>query len=243
MIDAHCHIDLYPNPSEIATRAERAGITTLAVTNLPSSFKKAFPFIRPMRRIRLALGMHPLLALEHSRERKAFAYLIDKTSYIGEVGLDFSLAARSTKKIQMESFQFILDSLQGKPKVISLHSRQAESTVLDMLEAAGRSPVVFHWYSGPLTLLERALASGHYFSVNLAMVNSLRGQQVISELPPNRVLTETDGPFTKVGHRPACPEDIGLLEGKLAAIWQVGRDEASKTIQENFSALIAILKS
>lgn len=242
MIDSHCHIDLYPNPYEITLDAEQSGITTIIVTNLPSAFIRAYPHIKSMRHIRLALGLHPLVAQQHASERENFRELVNQTSYIGEVGLDFSQVGLPTKEVQIESFRFVLQTLRGKPKFITLHSRQAESMVLDILEEEGRFPVVFHWYSGPLGVLKRALAQGHFFSINPAMVNSKKGQKIISNIPSNRVLTETDGPFVKVGKRPALPSDVAIVEDRLATIWQMEISETRTRIRENFWELIRPLR-
>jgi TatD DNase family protein len=238
MIDTHCHVDLYSRPTEVAAGADRAGVLTIIVTNLPSAFDRACPYVQPMRNIRLALGLHPLVAEQHNSERKRFTELVDKTSYVGEIGLDFSRAGRSTKELQMESFRFVLRALQGKPKFITLHSRQAESATLDLLEEHERSPVVFHWYSGPLTVLNRALTKGHYFSINPAMFNSPKGRRIIELLPPDRVLTETDGPFVKVGNRFAYPSDVAIVEEQLVAVWQMKRFEVSAKIRNNFFEVI-----
>src|SRR5688500_18322765 len=115
MIDTHCHVDLYPRPTEVAASADRAGILTIIVTNLPSTFDRTLPFVQPMKNIMLALGLHPLVAEQHGTEKVRFKELVDKTSYIGEVGLDFSSAGYSTKELQIESFRFVLRALRGKP--------------------------------------------------------------------------------------------------------------------------------
>jgi len=238
MIDTHCHVDLYPRPTDVADAADRAGVLTIIVTNLPSAFEKAYPYVQPFSNVRLALGLHPLVAAQHPAERSRFKSLISKTSYIGEVGLDFSRVGYPTKEIQIESFQFVLETLQGKPKFITLHSRQAESTVIDLLEDADRSPVVFHWYSGTLTVLNRALNQGHYFSVNPAMIVSPNGQKIIANLPPERVLTETDGPFVKINGRAAIPSDVSLVEEYLSTLWNMERHAVKAQIKENFLKLV-----
>jgi TatD DNase family protein len=171
---------------------------------------------------------------QHHMERGRFVELVERTSYIGEVGLDFSRAGLSTKTQQVESFRFVLRTLHGKAKFITLHSRQAEAAVLDILEEEQRSPVVFHWYSGPLHVLRRAIAQGHFFSINPAMVNSPNGRKIIDAIPPDRVLTESDGPFVKVGNRSALPADVALVEQHLATVWQKKASEVSGKIRENF---------
>lgn len=238
MIDTHCHLDLFPRPTEVADRANRAGVLTVIVTNLPSAFERAYPHIRQFKNMRLALGLHPLVAADHAAEMQRFQILVDLTSYIGEVGLDFSRAGYATKELQIESFKFVLQTLQGKQKFITLHSRRAESAVLDLLEEAQRTPVVFHWYSGPLQTLDRALAEGHYFSINPSMTVSPNGQKVIARLPPDRVLTETDAPFVKIGTRVAEPRDVSLVEDYLVSQWRMKKEEVRIKIKENFLAIV-----
>lgn len=115
MIDTHCHIDLYSRPTEVAAAADRAGVLTIIVTNLPSAFERALPFVGTMRNIRLALGLHPLVAEQHKSELQKFRELIDKTSYIGEIGLDFSRAGYATREIQIESFRYVLKHSKVAP--------------------------------------------------------------------------------------------------------------------------------
>ncbi len=201
MIDAHCHIDAYADPYETALLIERSRILTIAVTNLPSAFEAAYPHVRSLRSLRLAVGLHPLLAEAHARERAQFATCLKRTSYVGEVGLDFSAEGMATRDLQIESFQYVLGLVKQQPKFVTIHSRRAEAMVLDLVEAAGVRPVVFHWFSGPLKQLDRLLAQGHFCSVNPAMLRSRNGKSIIERLSPDRVLTETDGPFVAVSSR------------------------------------------
>src|SRR5687768_3602515 len=108
MIDSHCHVDLYPHPTEVAEQANTAGILTIVVTNLPSAFQRASLHVGSFKNIRLALGFHPLEAEHHRAESEEFNKLIDKTSYIGEIGLDFSRVGFGTKELQQDSFRFVL---------------------------------------------------------------------------------------------------------------------------------------
>ncbi|MFJ7761431.1 TatD family hydrolase, partial [Pedobacter suwonensis] len=87
IIDTHCHIDLYPNPKQVLKDLVKNDITVLAMTNLPSHFEMGYMHFQSLKRIRLALGMHPLMADSHEKEFNKFLKNINKTSYIGEVGL------------------------------------------------------------------------------------------------------------------------------------------------------------
>ena len=134
ILDTHCHIDLYKNPYEILQECEINNIIVLAVTNLPSHFEMGYPHTLPFKRIRLALGLHPLNALEHGDEFQLFVKNLSKTSYIGEVGLDFSREGFKTKEIQLNSFTKILKLISNKNKILTLHSRRAEKEVFNLLQ-------------------------------------------------------------------------------------------------------------
>lgn len=242
MIDTHCHIDLYPNPVAIANECERLGVITIGVTNLPSHFELGYPHLKKYSKVRLALGMHPMEAKYHRSEFPIFIKNISNTSYIGEVGLDFSREGISSKEIQVETFGKILSLLNGQPKILSIHSRRAESTVLEMLINNNIRNAIFHWYSGPTKLIQEIINAGYYFSINTAMINSKHGQEVIRKIPKTNILTETDGPFIKNNGEPVRPSDVNHVVSHLAFIWQISEAEAQRIIMSNFKTLISNLK-
>jgi TatD DNase family protein len=240
MIDAHCHLDMYDDPYGTALMANRGGVLTISVTQLPSAFEEAYPHVRPLRHIRLAVGMHPLVATQHTAERERFITCLEKTSYVGEVGLDFSAEGLSSRDLQVETFRFVLQLVQHSPKFVSVHSRRAEQTVLDLLEETRVSPVVFHWYSGSQLQLERLLRFGHFCSVNPAMVRSDKGKAIIRRVPRDRILTETDGPYIQIGRRPAIPADVSIIEEFLARDWDQSVEEVRHQISRNLRAAIPV---
>jgi len=70
MIDTHCHVDLYPRPTEVASEARRAGVLTVVVTNLPSAFDRAQPHVQQFTNLRLALGEARAAALSFDMENQ-----------------------------------------------------------------------------------------------------------------------------------------------------------------------------
>ena len=242
MIDTHCHLDLFENPIEAIKNCESADITTIGMTNLPSHFELGFPHVMQSKKVRLSLGMHPLYAEYHKTEFLIFKKNVSKTSYIGEIGLDFSTEGIATKEIQLVTFQMILKELSGKKKILSLHSRKAEKEVFKLLVEYNIKNAIFHWYSGPLQLIEQIASYGFYFSVNTAMIKSKSGQLVVGKIPTNRMLTESDGPFIKVGDRHSKPEDVGMVLKYLAKIWKVSFSEAENMVNSNFRDLISNIR-
>jgi TatD DNase family protein len=243
MLDAHCHLDLYPDPSQAALNAESSGVFVICVTNTPSAFLAAQPHVRRFKKVRLALGLHPLNAELHTDdELSQFRRLVSDTSFIGEVGLDFSREGRETRNKQLNSFQFVLRCLNNEPKFVTIHSRQAESAVLELLQDEYPHPVVFHWYSGTLKTLESAVQAGHFFSINPAMVRSVKGRDAIAQIPRERILTESDGPFINMGSRTIEPTDVQAVEEALGVMWGVSTVAARNIVQMNFQELIMPLR-
>jgi TatD DNase family protein len=242
VIDTHCHIDLYPNPLAVAQRCEKAGVSTLAMTNLPSHFGQGIHHLKGFKHIRLALGLHPLYADRHRKEYALFDKYFGQTSYIGEVGLDFSREGVATKEKQLESFGFVLGRVQGKKKLLSLHSRGAENVTLEMLVHHNINLAIFHWYTGSVTVLQEAANRGYYFSINPAMLRSEKARSLILKMPRDLLLTETDGPFVQCNNRIVEPTDVVLIIQHLAKVWDVSIEEAQNQIRQNFKRLVNKLR-
>ena len=242
MIDTHCHIDLYDNPIEIANESEELGIITIGMTNLPSHFEMGYKHLHSYRKVRLALGLHPLYADLHKSEFPCFLKNVDNTSYIGEIGLDFSKEGITSKEIQIATFEKILKALKGKKKVLSIHSRKAEKEVFQFLINYDIKSAIFHWYSGPLSLIKQITDAGFYLSINPAMIKSKSGQAVIAKIPIQFILTESDGPFIKNNGKPIKPHDVSLVTHYLSKFWQLPEKAVQERIDINFKQLIDNIK-
>lgn len=241
-IDTHCHIDMFKDPKQAVRACETNSIITIGMTNLPSHFEMGLPHIKNCKYVRLALGLHPLMTDGHKSEYKKFKQNIDKTSYIGEVGLDFSKEGISTKEEQIESFEYVLNEIKGKKKIVSIHSRRAEKEVLTFLKKYDIKTAIFHWYSGSLTNLDNIVNCGYYFSVNTAMANSQTGQKIISRIPSNLLLTETDAPYTTLFNRPTKPEDVKYVIKYIAQHYKKTEMEIERVIYNNFQTMINTIR-
>lgn len=235
MIDVHCHFDMAKEPEKYISENEKRKIITIGMTNLPSHFQMGVNHVKKYKYIRLALGLHPLRAKEHVKEYAIFRRYLDETSYIGEVGLDFSREGFPTKEIQIKSFEFILDCVKSKNKILSLHSRQAEKETLGMLIENGIENAIFHWYSGTLNTLRSIVNSGFFFSINSAMVQSSNGRKIIATIPKELMLTETDFPFID-------DSNILVVHNYLSSLWNISPSEVEYIINSNFNNLINKIK-
>jgi TatD DNase family protein len=240
MVDAHCHIDLYPNPQEVLAAAEAGKVYTIAVTNAPSVFHYTATLSANCRYVRAAAGLHPQLVHSHAGELEQLWSLLDRTRYVGEVGLDYQTPIQTERQAQRRVFSKILERCAAYGnKVITVHSRRAAA---DVIAAVGENylggSVILHWFSGTTGELEKAIQCGIYFSVNMAMTSSRGGQKLIQGMPIDRVVTETDGPFVKVSQEAASPSDVSTVVFHLARIWGLSVEEAGNQIISNFRRLV-----
>lgn len=240
LIDTHCHLDRYPHPDKIAREAEKAGVVIIAMTNLPSHFQHGRNPASRFKNVRLSLGLHPMLAPHPSAELRLFSDMLSATSFIGEVGMDFSRDGVKTENAQREAFDFVLQQVRGKGKILSIHSRKAEIAVLEGLRKYDIKSAIFHWFTGDASSLQSVIAAGYFLSINCAMLGNEKGRSHIRDLPRSQVLLETDGPYSKLASKPARPKDIPVVAQQLAELWQIPSADVVRLTSDNFRHLLAL---
>lgn len=243
MIDFHCHLDLYPDPVAVRNECEERGLYVLSVTTAPSAWKRTSELAAGAKRIRTALGIHPQLAHERISELPLFDELLPNTRYVGEIGLDGGPESRPHWQEQQTVFQHILQKCSDMGgRIMSIHSRRAGNAVLESLEAFPHAGVpVLHWFSGSMREFERAARLGCWFSVGPGMILGERGRALVKELPRERVLTESDGPFVQIDGKSVMPWSIQHAIRGIAECWTVSEDAVKKIVHENLSVLAKCL--
>ncbi|MBS0247544.1 MAG: TatD family hydrolase [Proteobacteria bacterium] len=241
MIDFHCHLDLFDDPQQVASACERAGIYVLSVTTTPKAWPKTAALAKGKRYIRTALGLHPELAHERFGEVSLLERLLGETRYVGEIGLDGSPAHRQHAAVQLKVFERILAASHDRGgHIYTVHSRGAADAVLTSLQKYRcASTAVLHWFSGSKTELKAAVALDCWFSVGPAMLRSEKGRALAAQMPKDRVLTETDGPFARSGKRPLTPADANVATMQLATLWSMSETEATSHIKRNLKELLS----
>lgn len=238
LIDTHCHVDRFPDPIAIAEECERQRVATVAVTQLPSHYQMAIRHIGEMQFVRPALGFHPLAVAGNEGELPLFLSLLPDVRFVGEIGLDLSREGASTRKEQLRIFRAIAAGLAGNRKFVTLHSRGAEEDVADILHQSGVIECVFHWFSGGTKALKAVIERGHYFSINTAMVKTQKGRSLLSLVPRERILTETDGPYIKIGTRSARPSDVMIVLSGIAEVWGTSIGDVETQVYGNYIELL-----
>lgn len=241
IIDFHCHLDLYRNPRAVAEQANARGVAVLSVTTTPSAFQGTSTLAGGLPCVRTALGLHPELAAEREHELPLFDQLLGATLFVGEVGLDGNRRFASSRAAQQRAFSHVLNACaEAGGRIISIHSRQAAAKVLESITQSG--PVgapVLHWFTGSMKQADAALEAGCWFSVGAAMLRSEKGRLLVAHLPVDRVVTETDGPFTSIGDEIAHPWHAREAALGLGRLWQRSPDDVAGQLRANLSALLA----
>jgi TatD DNase family protein len=242
LVDFHCHLDLYPDHAEVVSECERANVFTLAVTTTPKAWPRNYQLSSATRHVRAALGLHPQLVAERAKEIDLWEEYLPQTRYVGEVGLDAGPRFYQSFDLQKQIFERVLRACARLgDKVLSVHSVRSAKVVLDLLETylpPSRGRVVLHWFTGSQAEARRAVDLGCYFSINAQMLANPRHCATVAALPLDRILTETDGPFTCTDGKQSKPTDIGVVIQGLARARSIPSFDMAMTIKSNFEGLV-----
>lgn len=242
LVDFHCHLDLYPDHVALIRECDREAVATLAVTTTPKAWPRNRELAQASTHVRVALGLHPQLVAEREAELRLFERYLPETRYIGEVGLDASPRYYRSFDAQERVFARVLAACaeQGD-KILTLHSTRAVGKVLDHLDRdlpPDRGRVVLHWFTGAAAEARRASERGCYFSINSEMLRSPKHRQLVVSLPPDRLLTETDGPFVTSDGLPVRPRAVAQTVADLATLRGETAEAMALRIVSNLRVLV-----
>jgi len=175
---------------------------------------------------------------------------------IGECGLDFGPAAAGeeerSRKEQEELFlgQIRLALKYDLPLII--HARKANDEVIEIIQAETKNLKpetklrgVFHCYSGGKKRIEKILnlPGEWYFGVDGNLTYDSGLQNVVAQIPKDRLLLETDAPFLApepYRGQTCYPYYLPLIAKKVAEIWNETINQVVIHALENTQRLFAI---
>jgi len=236
--DTHMHLDLYKNRDEIIKHIEKEKSYTIAMTNLPILFEKYINLYNNLKYIKFALGFHPELVCEYQNQLPIFLKNLNRTRYIGEIGLDYTVKDEMNKSVQREVFTKIINECSNfGDKILSVHSRKA---VKDVIELIGNfnGKVILHWFTGSSKELQKSIENGYYFSVNHQMIKNKSGQKLISEMPLERILVESDAPFTLNLKEVYSTSFMDIIIRYLSIQRKISENKISVQLKNNFKDIL-----
>lgn len=246
--DTHCHLtnEFFDNVGEIIENAENNNVLRYIsdATNIESCHEM-IELSNRFDNVYITLGIHPESCEENFEElENIIRNNVNNSKFIaiGEIGLDYYYG-KETKDKQIELLNKELKLAEELDLPVVIHSREA---TLDTIETLKRYKVkgVIHCFSGSLETAKILLDMGYYIGVGGVMTfKNSKIDEVIKEIPLDRLLLETDSPFlTPEPFRKYSnePKYIYTIAEYLAKLKGVSLEEVSRQTEENIRNLFNI---
>ena len=265
IIDTHAHIDQLEDLPGALARAHEAGVSDIVAMSVDlESMKKLVEITAHYQspKIHLSLGVHPGMVAGRGgpcvrpliedchRPDLAFDFMrahIKEARAIGETGLDYWYKwvrkDQVERQKQKDSFVFHLNLAREFDLPIVIHSRGAWRDCLSMSLASGIKRALFHWYSGPVDILDQIIDAGFYVSTSPSVAYSPESQKAMAHAPLERILVETDTPVNyKDGESSfmAEPKDVIRTWKALARLKNLNEEEVLAMVNANAKEFFGI---
>jgi TatD DNase family protein len=253
LVDSHCHLDFPDFADEldaVIARARAAGIGRMVtISTRVRRQNELLAIADRFADVFCSVGTHPHYA--HEELDVTVADLVARTRHpkvvaIGEAGLDYHYD-RSPRQDQERGFRTHIQVARETGLPLVIHSRSADEDTARILEeetGQGAFPAVLHCFTGGPDLARRAIALGLFISFTgiLTFKNSTALRAIAAELPPDRILVETDAPYLAPNpfrgkrNEPAYVVETAKV---LAEARGVSFDDIARQTTENFFALFS----
>lgn len=260
LTDTHCHLNLnifQDCLDPVLARAWEGGIGRILIPGIDiESSRAAVALAERHENLYAAVGVHPGDAstwqsgtLDSLRELAQHP----KVVAIGEIGLDYyrDKAPRSQQRDVFRA-QLVLAAEIGLPVII--HNRESMDDLwADLSEwhahlsqhssMLAEHPGVLHSYDDTLEMAQRAIASGFFIGVSgpVTFKNAVAHQNLVSALPLEHLLIETDTPFLTPhpyrGRWPNEPAYVRYVAEKIAELHHKPLDTVTQITWNNATQL------
>jgi TatD DNase family protein len=207
LIDSHCHLDMDEYQSDLDQVIDRAlrhgvkGIVSIGI-DLASS-QSAVAIAGRTSAVRATVGFHP-----HDADRASPASLTELAALAdsnkaevvgwGEIGLDY-VKKYSPPETQRKIFRRQLQMARELRLPVIIHNREADHDCLRIISQEGpfEHGGIMHCFSGDLSVALKVIDNNFHISLpGIVTYNKAEEmQKVASQVPMERLLVETDGPF------------------------------------------------
>jgi len=224
MNEAHDIIDIGVNLAHRSFRADRkqvierafaAGVRSMIITgtNVTGSQEGLRIAGEYPGRLFATAGVHPhdsRNCTETTLSELRHLATHEEVVAIGECGLDFNrdFSPRPQQEKWLEAQVALAEELQMP---LFLHERDARQRFCDILAAARKSvPAVLHCFTGMREDLKTCLNMGLHIGITGWICDERRGthlRELVTEIPLDRLMIETDAPFLAPRTMPTKPKD------------------------------------
>ncbi|MCF0148445.1 MAG: TatD family hydrolase [Clostridium sp.] len=241
-IDSHTHLDFFENNIDKAIEdINKNKILVLANSMNIESYIKNKEYSKKSKFIIPCFGIHPWKAAEYKGDLQELIPYIEESKIIGEIGLDYLwVEDKSTFEGQRKIFNFILEESIKRNKVVSLHTKDAEDEIYKTLKKHNYNKVIIHWYSGDIKILEKFIELGCYFTISVDIGYTEKTYEVLSKVPIDKLLIETDGPTALewVNGEYGYPSEIIKVYERVSRYRGISIEKLLTIVEENFKCLL-----
>ncbi len=252
LIDAHVHLsdaEYVGHIDELIADAKTAGVKALVTNSM--DFKTCQNDIILAEKYRNlvypALGIHPwnVNVLKENELEETIDFILKQKNNIkaiGEIGLDYKYETIWEKQTMV--FDRMLKLAEALELPVIIHSRGTTDKVVELLPSYRLKRVLLHWFSHPMSALDKAIDKGYFITEGPPVTYSNGIREVVEKVPLTNFLTETDGPVT-YWKRPyngqlTKPSFIRYVVEAVAEIKKMQIDDVSEQIAKNFETFFNI---
>lgn len=239
-VDVHCHVDLYPDFSDVVIRAKRSGVAAIVAVSMDV---KSMDIIMKISNrysgfVFPSLGLHPdacskTTEMGLTKGLESIRSNSNNLVAIGEIGLDhYFVKSKEYYPWQEKIFREMIRISKELNLPVILHTKGAERLIFKILEEYRLEDVLIHWYTGPRDLIDIGIKMGYYFSITPAISYSKKVQYVVEKVSLDHLLTESDGPVEYNKMRGEPKECVAIVK-KIADIKGHSEDEVERKLFEN----------
>ncbi len=239
--DMHCHLDEFADNEIESILNSQRDLKIVAVSEDMKSLTRILDIAdRFGDRVIPCAGFHPWSLKDHD---VAEAYDIIKVAEsvgvrcVGEVGLDKRFMPVETFNKQYEVFLMYINLAKELDALINIHAPDAWREALAALVDNDVAKAMFHWYSGPLDLIDDIVGRGYAVSINVALSIQPKLTKVVAVTPTSGIVFESDGPYVYHGVR-LSPLMIPELAKKVAEIKGLEVDKLVELVKSNSERLL-----
>ncbi len=247
-IDTHCHLDkLDSTPEEAIIEAKQAGVQRMVTVSVDEpSLDFVSSMVQQFPEVYGSVGFHPHDAAELTEdlEQKIRKLALEekKLIAIGETGLDYHYMY-SSAEVQQQVFSKQLQLAVELNLPVIMHSREAETDTLNILQEIPVPPLgVAHSFTSSFEMAKTLVEMGWYLGINgiVTFKNAEDLREVVSWLPLDRLLLETDSPFlapTPFRGKPNKPAHIPTIATFIAELRGISLEQLSEQTSANAQRL------
>lgn len=261
--DSHCHLtfpDLANDLVDIRAAMAAAQVTrALCICTTLEEFPSVHQLALSYDNFWASVGVHPDNegVTEPSVDDLVRLGNLPRVVAVGETGLDYyRLNGRTVVDMEWQRARFRthIQAAQKLKKPLVIHTRSASEDTLAILKEQGEDARasaaggVFHCFTETREVAKAALDLGFYISFSgiLTFKTAQDLRDVVSLVPLDRILIETDSPYlAPVPHRGKTnnPSYVPFVAQQIATLTGRSVDEIARTTSNNFSTLFPAIQS